>query len=61
MSDCPTGKRRIPTEAQARADLVGAIIKANRGSQKRRECRYYACDACGGWHLTSHPKPPTRK
>lgn len=50
------GKRRFSTEREARAELVGAIIKRNRGNQKRAECRVYLCDRCDGWHLTSKPK-----
>jgi len=54
---CPkNGKVRWPTEHAAQVALVGAVMKANRGNQKRRECRYYECSVCRGWHLTSQPK-----
>lgn len=47
-----------PTEHAARTELVGTVIGRNRGKQKRRECRAYACDlpGCGQWHLTSQPE-----
>lgn len=54
---CPSGKRRLVDEREAKTELVGAILKRNKGSQRRRECRYYECPICKGWHLTSQPKP----
>lgn len=53
---CPTGKRRFVTEAYARAELVGAIIRRNRGNVKRQEQRVYPCPLCKGYHLTSKPE-----
>ena len=33
-----------------------ALYKAKRSkSRNRRECRYYKCDQCGWYHLTSQP------
>jgi hypothetical protein len=60
---CPTGKHRFATEHLAQVALVEAVMKANRGNQKRRECRHYHCDRCRGWHLTSRPvlKPITKR
>ncbi len=52
---CPTGKVRYATEAYARAQLVGAIMAANRGNAKRHEQRVYPCPQCNGFHLTSKP------
>lgn len=46
-------KRRFETEHDARVELVGAVIARNRGKGKRKECRVYSCDRCGGFHLTS--------
>lgn len=62
---CPTGKHRFGTEHAARIALVEAVLKANRGNSKRKECRHYSCDRCRGWHLTSRPAlrpvgPPKR-
>lgn len=53
---CPTGKKRFVTEAYARAQLVGAIMAANRGNANRHERRAYKCPICHGWHLTSKPE-----
>lgn len=53
---CQSGKQRYATEAYARAQLVGAIMAANRGSKTRREIRVYHCPLCKGWHLTSKPE-----
>lgn len=59
---CPGGgKRCIPTEREAKAELVGAIIKANKGSARRKECRYYLCGTCNTYHLTSMPAPPPNR
>lgn len=39
------------SERQAEA----AIDKAKRSKNpNRKECRYYYCKHCKGWHLTSH-------
>ena len=51
-----TGKVRFPTEEIARTELVGALLKKNRGNNRRKERRVYQCRACGGgWHMTSMP------
>lgn len=55
---CPSGKLRYATEYEARVELVGTVIGRNRGKHKRRECRWYLCDRCHGWHLTSMPAAP---
>ena len=44
-----------PTEHAAQVALVGAVVKRNRGSVRRRESRTYQCPQCGGFHLTSKP------
>lgn len=54
---CPSGKRRFATESYAKAQLVGAIMRRNRGNQKRQERRVYECPLCHGWHLTKIGKP----
>lgn len=51
---CPSGKVRI-------ADEDGAMLALSRARQHRPkgariERRYYQCDQCGGWHLTSVPQ-----
>lgn len=48
-------KRRIRTENEAKAELVGAAIARNRGNKKRKEIRYYFCSVCKAFHLTSRP------
>lgn len=35
--------------------LRAKCARVLRHSQKRRECRIYACRECGSWHLTSSP------
>jgi hypothetical protein len=50
------GKRRFPTHEQAQMALVEAILRRNRGSPNRSECRLYHCPLCKGWHLTSRPR-----
>jgi hypothetical protein len=53
---CPTGKVRFGTAGAAGQALVEAKIRAAlRSSTRRRECRYYRCDLCDGYHLTSRP------
>lgn len=53
---CSSGKIRYATEQYARAQLVGAIMAANRGNAKRHEQRVYPCPLCHGFHLTSKPE-----
>lgn len=50
---CSTGKYRYHTEYEAQCALVSAIIARNRGRNERKETRWYACQKCGGFHLTS--------
>lgn len=52
---CPSGKTILLTEKEAQAELVGTIVRRNRGNQKRKECRWYHCPLCGFYHLTSKP------
>lgn len=47
-----TSKIRYATEAYARAQLVGTIIKRNRGNAARLEKTVYRCPHCNGYHLT---------
>lgn len=56
---CPTGKRIVPSEKEARAELVGIVMRANLGrpNPNRRECRIYQCPQCHFWHFTSQPAP----
>jgi hypothetical protein len=51
-----TGKRRFGDERTAEWAVVKCMY-ANRILHKRhrRETRWYACPACGGWHITSQP------
>lgn len=44
------------TEHEAQVALVSAIIAKNRGKNQRRERRYYYCDGCRRWVLTSMTK-----
>jgi hypothetical protein len=45
-----TGKRRFRTEHDAKVALK---VARDSSRDHRKECRYYECDDCGGWHLTS--------
>lgn len=47
---CPTGKKRLGSEEDARRAL-GQALTSTFGH--RREQRYYQCPQCGDWHLTS--------
>lgn len=52
--------QKIPyhTEHAAQVALVSAVIGRNRGRAQRHERRYYRCERCGAWHLTSAPYRP---
>jgi len=52
---CPFGKEKFDTEHDAQVALVGCVVGKNRGKNQRREIRWYACPACGAFHLTSKP------
>lgn len=58
---CRTGKLRFRNEEEARTALRSARAVSQSGephSAKRREDRYYPCEHCGGYHLTSAPERP---
>ena len=54
-----TGKRRFPNEGLAKEALRSARKAASKQKRvkyvgrRRTESRYYPCDDCKGWHLTS--------
>lgn len=51
-----TGKRKYYTEHDVKGALRSASKvrdKNRRRDRVRRECRYYKCPDCDGWHLTS--------
>lgn len=50
---CPTRKLRFFPEAEAQAALRQAQAKRARLKASNGEQRYYACDICTGFHLTS--------
>lgn len=53
---CPaTGKQMFRSEKQAQVALDADRRAREAGNPKRQECRYYLCDACGLYHLTSQP------
>lgn len=52
---CPSGKQILYTEKEAQTELVGALVRKNRGNNRRKECRWYQCPLCGFYHLTSQP------
>ena len=52
---CPSGKMILRTEKEAQTELVGALVRKNRGNNRRKECRWYHCPLCGFYHLTSKP------
>lgn len=50
-----TGKRIFFTDHEAREGLHSARAVGKKYKKKSsRECRYYKCDFCGYYHLTSH-------
>lgn len=49
---CPSGKKRFANEDQA--DTVLGRIWNTVKPGRRLESRYYECDLCAGYHLTSH-------
>lgn len=52
-------KRRYRDEIGAKLALATiARIDRTKQGHEAKECRYYACDACGGYHLTSQKNPP---
>ena len=53
-----SGKIRYATEAYARAQLVGLVMKRNRGNAARQERYVYKCPSCQGWHTTKMSQPP---
>ena len=47
-------KKRYPTELDAKIALTSCYYANHiKGKSKRKECRYYYCDKCKGYHLTS--------
>jgi hypothetical protein len=50
-----TGKKKYRTEGEA-DDMLGRIWSLCKPG-RRLESRYYQCDHCGQWHLTSMPLP----
>lgn len=53
---CACGKISYFSEAEARSQLDELRERA-KGNPRRRESRAYACNECGGWHLTSKTPP----
>lgn len=58
-----SGKKRYRTRRDAKNVVIEAKFHMRRAARweltsHRRECRAYACSACGGWHTTSRPYPP---
>lgn len=51
---CASGKSRFATMELAKEALSHARQARKRGLSRRREVRYYSCDLCNGWHLTSN-------
>lgn len=51
-----TGKWFYRSEGAADHALANAQEQATE-DPRRREVRSYQCDHCGGWHLTSNPRP----
>lgn len=61
QDNCPSGKQILRTEREAQTELVGAMVRKNRGNNRRKECRWYHCPLCGFYHLTSKPLQPKGK
>lgn len=54
-------KVRYEHELTARAVLLECWAAASHGNDRRRERYHYACDRCGGWHLTSQDPPEEKR
>lgn len=52
--DCPTHKRPYTSESQADS-VLGRIWRRAWRRPGKLPRRAYACELCGGWHLTSLP------
>lgn len=52
---CPSGKLRYRDRREARAALHNMAVLREMGRDRRKECSYYRCPHCKGWHLTSRP------
>lgn len=51
---CPGPDNKIIfTKNEANLQLVGCLLKAEEGNERRREKRIYECEHCDGWHLTA--------
>lgn len=53
---CPTGKVRYPSPFAAMIELWKVQSLRAQGTWKRQEDRFYRCDQCEGYHLTSQPQ-----
>lgn len=51
---CPSGKISFKTEEEAKKELT-RIVESNFKPwvNKKMPCRYYKCEDCGNYHLTS--------
>ena len=45
-------KIRYRSEIDALLALNEVIRRREQGKENRKECRYYRCPYCRGWHLT---------
>lgn len=57
---CPSEKFRYVSAESANEQLRLLRDRAARGDKRRRERAAYECPDCGGWHLTSKPRPHER-
>lgn len=56
-----TEKDIFPNDFEARLALSRAKKERIKGNKRRKECRYYYCAYCDGYHLTSRPKSAAEK
>ena len=45
-------KIRYRSEVDAKIALMDIARRRDQGKENRKECRYYRCPRCRGWHLT---------
>lgn len=53
--ECPTGKRRFPSEIAAHQEMK-RLQKVGNFAPGKTPKRTYPCWSCKGWHTTSKPK-----
>ena len=51
----PRGHRQCGSKARYRTEEIAEAVAMRRMALGGPDLRWYPCDICGGWHLTSAP------